>query len=292
MRLTEERLGSQTYSCHLEACNGNLTSHLPGSLPGPRSNPFNFILNLFKSRRTEKSLKAKFVHRELNESEHFNGDSVFDDSNDNNLETMNLNVGDDRERTQCRGSARSSGARCRTKMEKITSSPDDEQSYLNVYDIKNPDTNAESPDDTRRPHSRRGFVHSSSTRRHTDSPQRLAVSRRDNPHMRHYATSDWDPEDTDTTYGDDHDPESDMYLIRSPPPVVAHDKRSLRQHKHATSLDCEKTDARGGAVDKLLVHRSDVASIAYRGPKASNIIDIFREKKKICFSCVGDYLTT
>ena len=282
MRLTEERLGTETYSCHLEACNGISRSHLPD----PRKNPFNFILNLFKSRRTEKSLKAKFVHREVNECEVFNGDSVFDDSNDNNLETMNLNVGENRDRTRCRGSPSSStGGRRRGKTAQNQSSPDD--AYLNVYATKNVDSrnrSSESPDDAIRPHSRRGFAHSSSTNRtstykRTDSTQRLVVSRRDNPHMRHYATSDWDPEDTDTTYGDDddHDSESDMYLIRSPPPVVTHANHSPRQHKHARSFDCEKTDARGSAVDKLLVHRSDVASIACRGsPKASKIIDIFR----------------
>ncbi|KAI0214566.1 hypothetical protein LSAT2_000303 [Lamellibrachia satsuma] len=98
-QLTEARLGLQTDSGHLEACDVN--SHLPRA----RKNPFNFILNLFKSKRTEKSLKAKFVHEENVESEQFSSDSVFDDSNENNLETTNLNIGEVPERTLCQGGA-------------------------------------------------------------------------------------------------------------------------------------------------------------------------------------------
>ena len=286
-QLTEARLGLQTDSGHLEACDVN--SHLPRA----RKNPFNFILNLFKSKRTEKSLKAKFVHEENVESEQFSSDSVFDDSNENNLETTNLNIGEVQERPLCQGGACSRGRGCRNKnvsAEEVISSPDGGQvpSTFNGCDTQRPHNKSDvisSPEhnsllsltlnvhDLKRPRAKQGFGHSVSEHHRStqncvllDSTQRLVISRSDNPRVRRHATSDWDTEDTVLTPSDRFESDSNRHLIRSPPPMLKYDTNSPSRRQG------EKTDPVGGAMDKLSMRRSDGSPLTSCISKVSIVV--------------------
>ncbi|KAK2164323.1 hypothetical protein NP493_1420g00009, partial [Ridgeia piscesae] len=291
VRLVEERLGLQTDGGHLEACGVDLTSQLPQV----RKNPFNFLLSLFKSRRTEKSLKAKFVHEEETESERFSTDSVFDDSNENNLTTTNLNIDDVPECPASQDVASSTGIEFQNKNfspEGVTSPSDAAvvASTLNICDAKRPHSKSESvnlPEDgislspdlnlrnLKRPRSRRGLDHSApahhvSTQSHLllDSTQRLVISRSDNPRVRRHATSDWDINDTVLPPGDIFESDYSRHLIRSPPPMLKY-TNSPSQRPHGTPREAEKTDPVGGAMDKLSMHRSGASPATSRTAKVS-----------------------
>ena len=291
VRLIEERLGLQTDGAHLEACGVDLTSQLPRV----RKNPFNFLLSLFKSRRTEKSLKAKFVHEEDTESEHFSSDSVFDDSNENNLTTTNLNIGDVPECPASQDIASSIGIEFQNKNfspEGVTSPSDGAivASTLNICDAKRPRSKSESvslADDgtllsldlnlrnLKRPRSRRGLDHrapahhvSTHNQLLLDSTQRLVISRSDNPRVRRHATSDWDTDDTVLPSGDSFESDHNRHLIRSPPPMLKYTD-SPSQRPHGTPRGAEKTDPVGGAMDKLSMHRSGASTANSRTAKVS-----------------------